>query len=409
MGILDIFKEKKHKRSHSYLIEIRMSGFVKDSIREIKEGISRNFHVTKRKIIPHVTLVGELSTNDGKKLVKDVVDISKKYQCIKFQLDGFDHFRKDVIIVKIKPSEELEQLRTELVKKLSKYCNLSPFDPRTKFDYHATIVLHDIDHKFEKIWDYVQTWKIPKIEQYVVRITILTEKRKILHEYDLMLKKNLDRQQSLDKKTFRKTIDALKKKCKEPMHSDDCLEITNSKQMFLFSDAHFDHRKIIGYCRRPFRTVESMNKELLSNWNHSVRESDSIYFLGDMTYGKRRRPIDYWLGKLNGDVHYIRGNHDTDKIERASVIPTRFCIRYGDYKFLLMHDPYRPHGYDGWIIHGDKHNNSMERYPFINQKTKTVNVCAEMVNYTPQSLDGIISLIETGKSFRTINEPISRS
>jgi calcineurin-like phosphoesterase family protein len=71
-----------------------------------------------------------------------------------------------------------------------------------------------------------------------------------------------------------------------------------------------------------------------------------------------------------------------------------------------MHDPYRPLGYDGWIIHGDKHNNSLKRYPFINQKTKTINVSAELVNYTPLSLSRLIPLIDTGNSFRTINEPI---
>ena len=87
-----------------------------------------------------------------------------------------------------------------------------------------------------------------------------------------------------------------------------------------------------------------------------------------------------------------------------TVIPSRYGIRYGNYEFLLSHDPYRPLGYEGWIIHGDKHNNSMERYPFINQKNKTVNVSAEMVNYTPLSITRLISLLETGKNFRTIRD-----
>jgi len=59
----------------------------------------------------------------------------------------------------------------------------------------------------------------------------------------------------------------------------------------------------------------------------------------------------------------------------------------------LMHDPHRPHGYEGWVIHGDKHNNDLDEYPFINRKNKTINVCAELVNYTPISLDVIISKI----------------
>ena len=151
-----------------------------------------------------------------------------------------------------------------------------------------------------------------------------------------------------------------------------------------------------------------MNRDLVNRWNNTVRENDTIYFLGDMTHGRQRRPIDYWLGKLQGQINFIRGNHDTDIINRAQVIAPRQAISHGDHKFLVMHDPYRPFGYEDWIIHGDKHNNSLRRYPFINQRTKTVNVCAEMVNYTPLSLGRLISLIETGNSFRTINEPLPK-
>ena len=76
------------------------------------------------------------------------------------------------------------------------------------------------------------------------------------------------------------------------------------------------------------------------------------------------------------------------------MIHNGYGIEYKNYKFLLRHDPYRPIGYDEWIIHGDKHNNHLGEYPLINQKNKTINVCAEMVNYTPINLDKIISMIE---------------
>jgi calcineurin-like phosphoesterase family protein/2'-5' RNA ligase len=406
MGIFDLFKEKKHARNHNYLIEIRFSGYVKDSIKELKDGISRNFHVTRRKIVPHVTLVGPLATKDEKRLIKDVVSIAKNYKFIKLKLDGFGHFRNDVIYVKINPSEDLEKLRVNLVDKLKDFCILSDFDTNSDFTYHTTIVLHDISQKFDKIWDYVQTWKIPEIEQYVIRITILTERRRILKEYDLLLKKTLNRSESLDKTIFRKSIKKLQKFREEFEPNFKFSKISDMEKIYFFSDTHFDHRNIIRYCRRPFHSTREMNHELLTNWNDVIGENDTIYFLGDMSYGRRRHPIDYWLGKLNGNVNYIRGNHDIDIITRAAIIPARYGIQYNDYKFLLMHDPYRPLGYDGWIIHGDKHNNSLKRYPFINQKTKTINVSAELVNYTPLSLSRLIPLIDTGNSFRTINEPI---
>ena len=141
---------------------------------------------------------------------------------------------------------------------------------------------------------------------------------------------------------------------------------------------------------------------MIKNWTDTVGYGDNIFLLGDLIYGPRHRPIDYWLQKLTGNIKFIRGNHDTDNITKAKVIPTNYGVRYKGYEFLLAHDPYRPDGFDGWLIHGDKHNNDLDLYPLINQKTKTVNVSAELVAYTPISLDRIIDLIDTGRSHRTL-------
>lgn len=400
MGIFDKFKKKDNAHSQSYLIEFRFSGYAKEAIKELKNSISKNFHVTRRKIVPHITLVGPLYTKDEKRLVKEVRDVCKQYELIKFKLDGFDNFENRVIYVRIKPSDELKKLRLELVERLEKFCNLSEFDQESYFTFHATLVMKDIQRKHVRIWEYLQTWKVPEMDQYVVRVTIV-KNYKILAEYDLLQRKILDRSKSLDRKTFHKTLEKLDKK-REPSEIE-FEDVTNKGKIHVFSDAHFDHSNIIRYCHRPFDSTRQMNQELLVNWNNTVKENDSIYFLGDMTYGRNRRPTDYWLGKLNGEIFYIRGNHDTDAITRATIIHNRYGIQFGDYKFLLMHDPHRPLGYDGWIIHGDKHNNNLKEYPFINQKNKTINVCSELVNYTPLGLDKIISLIETRHNYNTIN------
>lgn len=385
----------------NYLIEFRFSGYAKEAIMELKNSISKNFHVTRRKIIPHITLVGPLRTLDEEILIDTVIDVCKKYELVKFRLDGFDNFENRVIYVRIKPSDELKKLRLELARELGKFCELSKFDSESHFTFHATLVMKDIQRKFDRIWEYLQSWEIPKMDQYVVRITILNEKRKILAEYDLLQHKILNRHQALDRKTFHKTIKKLDKK-REPTEIE-FKDLTNKENIHVFSDAHFDHGNIIRYCHRPFDSARQMNQELLGNWNHAVKENDTIFYLGDMTFGRDRHPTDYWLGKLNGAIFYIRGNHDTDAITRAMILPNSYGIKYEKYEFLLMHNPHRPFGYDGWIIHGDKHNNDLKEYPFINQKNKTVNVCAEVVGYTPLSLDKLISLMETGRSYKTID------
>lgn len=406
----DPIYDRMAKRSHriflkseygpSYIIEFRFSGYAKEAIRELKNSISKNFHVTRRKIVPHITLVGPLLTKKEKRLVKEVRNVCKRYDLIKFKLDGFDNFEDRVIYVRIKPSEELRQLRLELVEKLQKFCLLSENDKESHFTFHATLVMKDIESKFDQIWEYLQTWKIPNIDQYVVRVTII-KNFKILAEYDLLQRKTLDRFESLDREKFHKTI----KKLDEKREGSDIEfeDVADKGKIYVFSDAHFDHSNIIRYCRRPFDSTRQMNQELLVNWKSFVKENDTIYYLGDMTYGRNRHPTDYWLGKLSGAKYYIRGNHDSDSIRRAEVIHDRYGIEYCDYKFLLMHNPHRPLGYNEWIIHGDKHNNDLEEYPFINQKNKTVNVCADVVNYTPLSLDTLILMIESGRSYKTIN------
>lgn len=393
----------RHHRIHhqpGYLVGFSFSGYAKKAIKELRYNTEKNFHLPRDKKPPHISLVGPLQTTDEKRLVKEVKDVCKQYKLVKFKLDGFDSFENHVIYVRIKPSEELKQLRSELSKRLEKFCDLSKFDQESDFTFHATLVMKDIQRKFDRIWEYLMTWKVPEMDQYVIRVTIL-KNFKILASYDLLQRKTLSRSKSLDKKTYHKTIEKLDKK-REPSEIK-FEEIPNNEKVFVLSDTHFDHDNVIRFSHRPFDSIRQMNHEIAKNWNETVKD-DRLYFLGDLTFGRGRRPIDYWLKQLGGKIYHLRGNHDTDIIERATVIPDRYGIQYRNYKFLLMHDPRRPFGYEGWIIHGDKHNTNLIDYPLIHQKNKTVNVSAELVNYTPLSLEKLISLIETGDSYNTLDE-----
>lgn len=391
----------------SYLIEFRFSGYLKEQIKELIHNISKNHHVfgvTRRRVVPHITLVGPLFTDNEKMLVKEFRNIVSRYKPVSFRLNDFDAFENRVIFVNIEPSKELQNLRHELVQSLQEFCRLDEHDYEIDYLPHATLAFKDIGRKFNKIMEQLISWKIPQIEQHVLRVTLI-KNQKILCEYDLVLKKLLNRNEALDSSIFHETLNKFEKIRKNlTQHPVEFRQIPDNTKVFLISDTHFDHANIIQYCNRPFHSVKQMNDTLLKNWNSTVNENDFVYFLGDITFGRRKRPIDYWLGKINGEIHYVRGNHDTDAvIERAVIIPERYGIKYKNYEFLLMHNPHRPFGYDGWIIHGDKHNNDLKNYPFINQKNKTVNVCAEVVGYTPLSLNKLISLLETGRSYKTIN------
>jgi calcineurin-like phosphoesterase family protein len=122
--------------------------------------------------------------------------------------------------------------------------------------------------------------------------------------------------------------------------------------------------------------VEEMNKALIAKWNSVVREDDIVFFLGDLAVGYN--PL-HWLDMLNGDIVFIRGSHDRCGAPLAYY-----------HEFLLIHNPdYAPSGWNGWVIHGHTHNNDIINYPFLNKERKTINVSAELVNFTPVSLDKI--------------------
>ncbi len=173
---------------------------------------------------------------------------------------------------------------------------------------------------------------------------------------------------------------------------------------FVISDLHLGHSNIIGYCRRPFSSVIEMDAVLLDNWNFTVRPDDEVIYLGDLRYGRNAPPASHFLEGLHGKVTLIAGNHD-DPLPGA--LPS-LEITYQDLRFLCIHDPGMvPEGYQGWVIHGHIHNNDPHRYPFINGVTRTINVSAELVDYTPVSLDEIaafVRAVQPGETVATLGE-----
>ena len=68
--------------------------------------------------------------------------------------------------------------------------------------------------------------------------------------------------------------------------------------------------------RRPFTTTKEMDAALVLNWNNMVGSSDVVYHLGD--FGDlNMRPY------LNGKIHLILGNYETDALDKDSHLPER--------------------------------------------------------------------------------------
>jgi len=194
-----------------YLIEFRFHGYAKRYLKRSIFEVARRFHVrgvTRKRPVPHISLAGPFETRDIKRVIRDVESVARNYNLVNFKLKGFRYFNNpvgNVIYADIEPSKELEELRWELATRLMKYVELKEGDKNKKFPFHATIAFKDIDRKFSDIWRYLKSKEIPNINQYLLRITILRN-GKILYEYDLMLKRLLNRREALSKRIWKKTI-----------------------------------------------------------------------------------------------------------------------------------------------------------------------------------------------------------
>jgi len=208
-----------------YLIEFRFSGRAREYLENLIYDISQKFQVkgvTRKRPIPHISLAGpitkdRLNRDDEKKLVKEVFDVVKKYDRVKFSLHGFGKFSKlyffnRVVYAHVEPSEELNSMRREISQRLKNLgWKMQDHDYKHDFDFHATIAFKDINWKFDEIWKYVQKLETPIIDQTLLRVTIIKNKI-ILREYDLMLRRELTRDQALDSHIKRQTINALRQR-----------------------------------------------------------------------------------------------------------------------------------------------------------------------------------------------------
>lgn len=195
-------------------------GEIKKSSRQLIYDIYKKFHVrgsVRNRPVPHFTLFGPFACKSLREVTKAIRESGSEYSELRYSIDGFDYFelkkkflfvttstRKNVIFLKIIPSEDLKDFRHTLAKKLLKITDSSnvDHDSKEKFRFHATIAMRDIHEKFERIWEYLKNYDV-KAEGICYRITLL-RKGKIVYEYDLRTKRLLSRRQVLRRRPKRR-------------------------------------------------------------------------------------------------------------------------------------------------------------------------------------------------------------
>ena len=198
-----------------YLIEFRFqSAKIKRYLKGMIYDVNRKFHVSKKRHIPHITLVGPLTTNNERRLISDFARICSETRLMKFKGNGFGTFDSNrVVYVNIGASERLNEFRIKLAETLRPYCKLQSHDKRKdedRFGYHSTLAMKLSENEFTRIKNYIRTKPEPNFSQVVMRITLL-KGGKILREYDFLQKRLLNRQQALNRHITRRSKELLRR------------------------------------------------------------------------------------------------------------------------------------------------------------------------------------------------------
>lgn len=174
--------------------------------------------------------------------------------------------------------------------------------------------------------------------------------------------------------------------------------------IYFTSDHHFSHANIIRFCDRPFEDVHTMNKILTDNWNSVVSPDDTVYHLGDFSFGGK---ISKFLQYLNGNIILIRGNHDRNSNIKGCglTIHQNLDFEYDGYKFKLNHRPV----FTADAVDKDSERRSiidLDEYDYILcghihekwlQNQKNINVGVDVWDFKPVSIETIIELIKSNK------------
>lgn len=169
-----------------------------------------------------------------------------------------------------------------------------------------------------------------------------------------------------------------------------------SRNIWITSDPHFNHEKIIKYCNRPFSNAKEMNECIRSNHNEVVKDGDIVYYLGDIymgAYPDENYSTARLLSSLKGRKRLILGNHDNgkDQILQNAFQKISIWRMFVEYGLMLTHVPIHPGSFRHKCvlnIHGHTHDKDVTD-EFGNPDYRYVNVCVDKTNFYPIHIDSL--------------------
>jgi len=175
-------------------------------------------------------------------------------------------------------------------------------------------------------------------------------------------------------------------------------------RIFVTSDTHFGHDRIIEFCNRPFADVDEMTEVMIQDWNDLVDPKDIVIHLGDFAYKIRSdRAIDIFES-LNGQFVFTYGNHDSKRfikhldgskkvIKADHIIRAATELRDGTTMDLfLCHYPmasWAGQGHGAIHLHGHMHGNTSHEFVSTVKNRQDVGMDAYGM-YIPRLLKSVL-------------------
>lgn len=167
------------------------------------------------------------------------------------------------------------------------------------------------------------------------------------------------------------------------------------KKIWLITDTHFGHDKMIEYCGRPKGHTELIGKNLLN----TLKFEDTLIHLGDICVGRDEMHHANWIQKLPCKKILCRGNHDRKSnnwyLEHGwDFVCHSFSDRYFGKIVLFSHLPTQYNNDYDINIHGHLHTDvhrSHEAGLLAIKHEKQKLLAVEKTDYKPVLLEKFIN------------------
>lgn len=166
------------------------------------------------------------------------------------------------------------------------------------------------------------------------------------------------------------------------------------------SDTHLGHENVLGFCDRPWASIQAMNDELIDKINELVAPGDTLYHLGDYSFKMTLADAAELRKRINcKDIHLITGNHDKDwtqpAVKGTFKVEKPICVlKVEGKKLILSHYPiadWQGMAYGSIHLHGHIHSVG----PAYNEANRDrgifrYDVGVDANGFRPVSLDEIL-------------------